>query len=102
MSGMSIPTKLWNIEEATIKWNYVGETNGTPVDCKFTREANQILISWTNNILTLVDVETCKFEEALFLGYFRCEFSRVNINKLCIGSIFTVIFKSFKSFKIFP
>lgn len=50
--------KIWNIENAEVKFNYSNEENGVPSDAKFTKDTNKIIISWTNNYLTVVDIET--------------------------------------------
>jgi len=50
--------KIWNIETAEVKFNYSNEVNGIPSDAKFTKEFKKIIISWTNNFLTMVDIET--------------------------------------------
>lgn len=50
--------KIWNIETAEVKFNYSNEVNGRPSDAKFTKESKKIIISWSNNFLTMVDIET--------------------------------------------
>lgn len=59
LSGSADGTvKIWNIETAEVKFNYSNEVNGRPTDAKFTKESKKIIISWSNNFLTMVDIET--------------------------------------------
>lgn len=49
--------KLWSIEDAQCKHSYSNEANGTPNDVAFHKEQNKVLITWTHQILTIVDIE---------------------------------------------
>jgi len=51
--------KLWSIEGAVCKQTYENEAHGTPNDVAFlNKEPNKVLITWTHQILTIVDIET--------------------------------------------
>ena len=52
--------KLWTIEDAQCKHSYTNEANGTPNDVAFHKEQNKVLITWTHQILTIVDIEAGK------------------------------------------
>ena len=53
--------KLWSIEGAVCKHTYTNENNGTPNDVAFHKEQNKVLITWTHQILTIVDIEAGLF-----------------------------------------
>ena len=51
--------KLWSIEGAVCKETYSNEAHGTPNDVAFlNKEPNKVLVTWTHQILTIVDIET--------------------------------------------
>jgi len=50
--------KLWNVGSAEVKASHDNDEFGIPISAQFTAEHGRVVCGWTNDKLSVIDIET--------------------------------------------